>query len=51
MRTYNKTTFYKLLSQNGFIQESMNLNKQRKREWHVKKAKSNLDSDFDSDSD
>ena len=45
------TTFYKLLQEGGYIKESVNLNKDRAREWHVKKIKTNLDDDFDSDSD
>ena len=45
------TTFYKLLSENGFIRESLNLTKPRKREWEVQKVKNNVDSDGDEISD
>ena len=27
------TTFYKLLEENGYIKEAIDMNKQRKREW------------------
>lgn len=47
----NQNTFYKLLQEGGYIKESFNMNKKREREWHVKKIKTNLDSDFSSDSD
>ena len=47
----NSTTFYKLLQEGGYIKESFNLQRKREREWHVKKIKTNLDSDFSSESD
>lgn len=50
-KSYNKATFYKLLSENGFIQESVCLQKERKRDWQVQKARQNIDSDFETDSD
>ncbi|CDW89505.1 UNKNOWN [Stylonychia lemnae] len=45
------TTFYKLLQEGGYIKETVKMNKDRKRAWHISKIKSNLDSDFSSDSD
>ncbi len=48
-KTSKSTTFYKLLQEGGYIKESFDVSKERKRPWHVKKLK--LNSDFNSDSD
>ena len=39
------------MQEGGYIKESLNLAKDIKREWQTKKIKSNVDSDFSSESD
>lgn len=45
-----KTTFYKLLQENGYIKEMIqSSSKSTKREWHVKKRDHRFELDSDSD--